>query len=282
MKQRELLGFIGAVRKRVGLSNGKSKVLVEVGPGSTAVGASELFTELRSDVPNQFVVEQSGCDGACFAGPKIFSSQTDITSIRDWVSEKFTCNWASDVSDKYISAQHRIAMKDIGNMSAVGLDDYLDSGGFVGLATALSLLPEDVINIVEKSGLRGRGGAYFPVHLKWRSALSVESEKRVMVINAEEGEPGIFKDRHLMEGAPYRLIEGALISAFATGIQDIFLYVNAEADLSYERMVHAVDTALKEGFLRSFIVIFFVIFKHIFHSSFCYICIYVKPLRFWE
>ena len=249
MKQRELLGFIEAARKRVGLSSGKSKLLVQVGHCSTAVGASKLFTKLRSDVPNQFVVEQSGCDGACFAGPKIFSSQTDIKGIRDWVSEKFTCNWASDVSDKYISAQHRIAMKDIGKMSAVGLDDYLDSGGFVGLATALSLLPEDVINIVEKSGLRGRGGAYFPVHLKWRSALSVESEKRVMVINAEEGEPGIFKDRHLMEGAPYRLIEGALISAFATGIQDIFLYVNAEADLSYERMAHAVDTALKEGFL---------------------------------
>ena len=149
MKQRELLGFIEAARKRVGLSNGKSKLLVQVGHFSTAVGASELFTELRSYVPNQFVVEQSGCDGACSAGPKIFSSQTDIKDIRDWVSEKFSCNWVSDVSEEYVSEQHRIAMKDIGIMSAEGLDDYLDNGGFVGLATALSLLSADVINIVE-------------------------------------------------------------------------------------------------------------------------------------
>ena len=249
MHRRELLGFISNARKRVGLQGGRSKLLVQVGHCSMAVGALEVLNDLRREVSDEIVVEESGCDGACFAGPKVFTSDNVFKASRESLSEDLSFNWASGVSQKYISDQHRIAMKDIGNMSAVGLDDYLDKGGFIGLATALSLLSDDVLHIVEKSGLRGRGGAYFPVHLKWRSALSVESANRVMVVNAEEGEPGIFKDRHLMEGAPYRLIEGALISAFATGIKNIFLYVNAEAELAYQRMKEAVDVSVREGFL---------------------------------
>ena len=98
------------------------------------------------------------------------------------------------------------------------IEDYILHGGYEGLARALAMTPEAVIEEVKDSGLRGRGGAYFPAGAEWESARAVDSSTRYLVVNAEEGEPGVFKDRHLMEGVPHRIIEGAIIAAYATGI----------------------------------------------------------------
>ena len=109
--------------------------------------------------------------------------------------------------------------------------DYVAVGGYASLADALSRTPEEVIEQVLDSGLQGRGGAYFPPARKWQGARSFP-EPRFLVVNAEEGEPGLFKDRHIMEGLPHRLLEGALIAAYATGASRCFIYINAEAHLS--------------------------------------------------
>ena len=106
-----------------------------------------------------------------------------------------------------------------------------------------------VIEEVLASGLRGRGGAYFPAGLKWRGARSVGNTPRYLVVNCEEGEPGIFKDRHIMEGMPHRLIEGAIIAAYAAGVHEAHIYINAEANLSAERMGSAVEQAYAHGLL---------------------------------
>ena len=121
--------------------------------------------------------------------------------------------------------------------------------GYSGLAHALELSPEAVIDEVKESGLRGRGGAYFPAALKWEGARRVDRSPKYLVVNSEEGEPGIFKDRLLMEAVPYRILEGMTIAAYATGAEQAYLYINAEAELSAQRMQHALDQARGAGLL---------------------------------
>ena len=131
----------------------------------------------------------------------------------------------------------------------MNIHDYILDGGYSGLARALSITQEEVIEDVLASGLRGRGGAYFPAALKWRGARAVRNTPRYLVVNCEEGEPGIFKDRHLMEGVPHRLIEGAVIAAYASDVRHAYIYINAEANLSAERMQIAVEQAYENGLL---------------------------------
>jgi NADP-reducing hydrogenase subunit HndC len=109
--------------------------------------------------------------------------------------------------------------------------------------------PEEVVEQVKASGLRGRGGAYFPAAIKWEGARGVDNSPRYLVINGEEGEPGIFKDRHLMEGVPHRIVEGAIIAAYASGVEEAYIYINAEANLSAERVQRAVEQAYANGLL---------------------------------
>jgi NADH:ubiquinone oxidoreductase subunit F (NADH-binding) len=115
------------------------------------------------------------------------------------------------------------------------------------LVDALESEPTLVIEKVLDAGLRGRGGAYFPAGLKWKAVSDLDEAKRYLVVNCEEGEPGVFKDRHLMEGLPYRVIEGAMIAAYSSRAHEIFIYVNAEAHLSSSRIESAVKQCYDAG-----------------------------------
>ncbi|HHZ62719.1 MAG TPA: NADH-quinone oxidoreductase subunit F, partial [Dehalococcoidia bacterium] len=121
--------------------------------------------------------------------------------------------------------------------------------GYSGLAASLQRAPEQVIEEVKASGLRGRGGAYFPAALKWEAARNVRNTPKYLVVNCEEGEPGIFKDRHLMEGVPHRILEGAIIASYAAGVTEAIIYINAEAELSAERMESAILAARALGLI---------------------------------
>jgi len=126
--------------------------------------------------------------------------------------------------------------------------DAIRRGGYAALADALSSRdPLTVIETVKAAGLRGRGGAYFAAAVKWEAIRSARGAPAYLIVNAEEGEPGIFKDRHLMEGDPHRLLEGALLAAFASGASRIILYIHGEAHLSAQRMAHAVEDARQWG-----------------------------------
>ncbi|MDE2844292.1 MAG: SLBB domain-containing protein, partial [Chloroflexota bacterium] len=129
-----------------------------------------------------------------------------------------------------------------GQLDPADVGEYVGVGGYASLADALSHTPQEVIDQVLESGLQGRGGAYFPPARKWQGARAFP-EPRFLVVNAEEGEPGLFKDRHIMEGLPHRLIEGALIASYATGASRCFIYINAEAHLSAERVEAALEQA---------------------------------------
>ena len=165
-------------------------------------------------------IEVAGCSGACFSGPRVTGLDSSDIFSND---------------QDFFKSQTRYVLQGIGEIAWDDIRQYISIGGFEGLAKALSVTSEEVIDIVSDSGLRGRGGAYFPVALKWKSASSQRSAP-VVLVNAEEGEPGLFKDRHLMEGMPFRVIEGALIAAYASKSEEILIYVNAEAELAYSRL----------------------------------------------
>ncbi|MXY80080.1 MAG: NADH-quinone oxidoreductase subunit F, partial [Chloroflexi bacterium] len=150
---------------------------------------------------------------------------------------------------EFFGGQTRRLLARAGQIDPASLDEARAAGAYVGLDAAAGMAPEEIIGVVEASGLRGRGGAYFPVHLKWRAARDAAARHgaAILVINAEEGEPGVFKDRGLMEADPHLLVEGICIAARAIGAQAAYLYINGQADLSSARMEVALDQAEELG-----------------------------------
>ena len=241
---------------------GKTRVVVQVGHCSQAVGAAEVAAAAAETLPPDAYLVTAGCDGACFAAPKMSLTLPDGRAEEYWnisadtVRKGFVIQSRADAPQpplpnaaEFIEKQRRLTLAGCGTMDATHIGDYILNGGYTGLARALSMTPEEVIEDVQASGLRGRGGAYFPAALKWQITHGVKNMPRYLVVNCEEGEPGIFKDRHLMEGVPHRLIEGAVIAAYASGVQEAYIYINAEANLSAERMQLAVEQAYDNGLL---------------------------------
>ena len=269
--------MVTAARQRMAGSGNPARVMVQWGHCSQAVGADGLYRRLteafsrRRDV----AVIATGCDGACFAATQVvverangtthffdrIGANDDLSAIVASVDEDGPEDRArpSPELEAFFTPQHIALMEGVGSINPGSLDEYLTRGGYEGLATALSLgqksgTPDAVIQLVLEAGLLGRGGAYFPAARKWQAArragLSTgHAAHRHLVVNAEEGEPGLFKDRHLMEGNPHRIIEGALIAAYAAGADSVVIYVNAEADLSAARLSSAVAEAQAAGLL---------------------------------
>ena len=234
---------------------GKTRVVVQVGHCSQSVGASEVAEATRKALADDAYLVVAGCDGACFAAPQIVMSSASgqrrlfTRASADALPSLSQDAPAGTAHEEFHKGQRRIALDGCGELDAADIDDYLVNGGYAGLARALETSPEEVIQEVKASGLRGRGGAYFPAAVKWQGARSVQKEPRYLVVNSEEGEPGIFKDRHLMEGVPHRILEGAVIAAYASGASQAYIYVNAEANLSSERMGRAIEQAYEHGLL---------------------------------
>ena len=248
----------GAHARSDALHGGKSRVTVQVGHCSTSVGADAVAESLLESIPGKAYVVVAGCDGACFAAPRVLvtdpsGATTGFDQVNIGDAEAIARDLRSAPADRWTSDedffrnQHRISLDACGELASTDLDEYLLHGGYRGLARALAMTPEKVIEEVEASGLRGRGGAYFPAGLKWGGARSVDSSPRYLVVNSEEGEPGVFKDRHLMEGVPHRIIEGTVIAAYASGVGEAFFYINAEAGLSAERVQGALREAHENG-----------------------------------
>lgn len=252
-----------ALDRRVGLSD-VTRVVVQWGHCSQAVGAGEVHRRLTQlfQGNDDVIVVAAGCDGACFAATQVVvelpdgtarffdrvAADADLSEIAAAaVGGALERAHPSEELEAFFSAQHIALMEGIGSVDPVSLDEYLDSSGYLGLADALSMGPDAVIRLALDAGLLGRGGAYFPAARKWQAARRVDAARRHLVVNAEEGEPGVFKDRHLMEGNPHRIIEGSLIAAYAAGAGNVVIYINAEADLSADRMAAALAAAEAAG-----------------------------------
>ena len=250
----------GALQRKLSSGGSRTRVMVQVGQCSQSVGADDIARQLGESlelIKDAYLVI-TGCDGACFAAPQVMVQESDGRT--SYYNRTSTSDVAAIVSalgngeshlpsrelEDFFSPQHLQVMSWCGQLDPADVYDYVCVGGYASLADALSGSPAEVIDQVLESGLQGRGGAYFPPARKWQGARAF-AEPRFLVVNAEEGEPGLFKDRHIMEGLPHRLLEGALIASFATGASRCYIYINAEAHLSAQRMEAALAQASAYG-----------------------------------
>ena len=165
-----------------------------------------------------------------------------------------TTRYPVDVREKqvadFLGRQRNIATEHCGSITPTDIDEYIAYGGFAGLRKAVTeLTPEQIISEIDISGLRGRGGAGFPTSQKWQAVRNQPNRERFIVLNGDEGDPGAFMDRMLMESYPFRILEGMAIAARAVGAAKGYLYIRAEYPLAIQRMTEAMGQCVARGFL---------------------------------
>ncbi len=188
-------------------------------------------------------------------GWKIKNSVSTILDriLTDKASEPVTRH-SIDVRDKpvadFLNKQLHIATDLCGHIDPVDIDEYIQNEGFTALQKCVSRMsPDEIISEIERSGLRGRGGAGFPTYRKWAAVRNNQSDKKYVVCNGDEGDPGAFMDRMLMESYPYRIIEGMTIAAYTVGANEGYFYIRAEYPLAMERISTAIKMCEQRGFL---------------------------------
>ena len=164
-----------------------------------------------------------------------------------------------DVRDRpvadFLGRQKHIATENYGDIDPVDIDEYIANGGFTALQKCVQEMnPEQVISEIKRSGLRGRGGAGYPTALKWSAVRNQQSGKKFIVCNGDEGDPGAFMDRMIMESYPFRIIEGMIIAAYAVGANEGYFYIRAEYPLAIERITQALDNCRKRSFIGDEII----------------------------
>lgn len=172
-----------------------------------------------------------------------------------------------------LPAENRVVLKNVGLIDPANIEDYIAHDGYQALGLALEMSPEDVIATIKQSGLQGRGGAGFPTGLKWTFVRAADSKKKFIICNADESEPGTFKDRVVLEGDPHAIIEAMLIAGHAVGADEGYIYIRGEYQLAINRMETAIQQAKEFGFLGENIFSSDLSFKiHIHAGAGAYIC----------
>ena len=218
-------------------------------------------------------VDYTGCHGFCEQGPLaviepegIFYTHVSVDDVPEIVQSHLRDGhpierlfYRDPVSGKAIpyhkdidfyAKQQRIVLRNCGRLNPERIEDYLDKGGYQSLKKVVfEMTPEQVIDEVKRSGLRGRGGAGFPTARKWEFCRSYPSEVKYLICNADEGDPGAFMDRSTMEGDPHTVIEGMVIAAYAIGATEGYIYIRAEYPLAVKRLRIALKQAEEKGFI---------------------------------
>jgi bidirectional [NiFe] hydrogenase diaphorase subunit len=206
-----------------------------------------------SDLP----VKEVGCLGPCSEGP-LAAKGAQLLSLKSAEGEPLQPSLGAALAksreiradDPFLKLQRRLVLARCGVVDPGCIDDALAHGAYLQLQAVLAANdPDGVIDSVRRSGLRGRGGAGYPTGLKWATVAAMPGDQKVVVCNADEGDPGAFMDRTLMEGDPHTLLEGMAIAAFAVGAQQGFIYVRAEYPLAIERLRTAIAAAEARGWL---------------------------------
>ncbi len=247
-----------AERRRTG-----ARLAVGLGTCGLAVGAAETFEALRAETERRglpFRVVAAGCNGMCWAQPVVEVLRDGRPRLTTGAVTPSTVPRLLNalagaapedeiaVGAEFMAPQRRVLMERCGLADPYDVADALRHGAYVAFARALDdRRPEAVIEEVRAAGLAGRGGAYFQTAVKWAACRAAAGTPKYLVVNGEEGEPGIFKDRHLMEGDPHRLLEAVLLAAFAAGAARAILYVHGEAALSAQRLAVALEQARAWG-----------------------------------
>jgi len=260
--------------------NAKGKTVVSLcsGTGCKAAGSDDVFRVLKSELDKytsssgeQIIMRRTGCHGFCERGPLIIfypheicylgATEEDIPEI---VGETLKGNTVERLlyrtdDDKLVKRefdipfyknQKRILLGNNSRIDSRSIDDYILYGGYRGLAKALKdMAPEEVLKEVKDSGLQGRGGGGFPTGLKWEITWIAEGYPKYMIVNADEGDPGAYMDRSILEGSPHSVLEGLIIAAYAIGASTGYIYVRQEYPLAVENVKAALESARQYGFL---------------------------------
>ena len=244
------------------------KVVVGLGSCGIAAGARKVYDVLDSEVKNNGLdidLEITGCVGMCHLEP-IVDIYDENNNLERYVKvsgddvlglvqkalskEEETSHKISSVDEEALGKQVRIAIENCGIINPERLEEYIERGGYEALKKCLTeMTQEQVIEEMKESGLRGRGGAGFPTWFKWNAAYREKSTPKFMVCNADEGDPGAFMDRSILEGDPHRLLEGMAIGAYAMGAEEGIIYVRAEYPLAIKRLDIAIKQAREAGYL---------------------------------
>jgi len=251
------------------------KIVIGQGSCGIAAGAAKVYDAIENAIKDgKFDAELSitGCIGMCYLEPiaDVFTEENGEVVKRTYVQlngkdaeEVFTLIAQGDFENekvkKYeiseedknnLKSQTRVALRNCGNIDPESIDAYIATGGYEALKKVVSgMTQEDVIDVIKVSGLAGRGGAGFPTWFKWNAAKSSPGEEKYLICNADEGDPGAFMDRAVIEGDPHTLIEGMLIGAYAIGAKEAIVYVRAEYPLAIIRLKNAIKQANERGYL---------------------------------
>ncbi|AKL96717.1 NAD(P)-dependent iron-only hydrogenase diaphorase component flavoprotein [Clostridium aceticum] len=256
----------------------RSHVLVCAGTGCTSSDSLKIMEKLEDQLQEyglekEVKVIKTGCFGLCEAGPivivypeRAFYSQVKLRDIERITEEHLlkgrvvkellykesiegdTIKSIDEIS--FYKKQKRIVLKNCGLINPELIEEYIAFDGYQALAKVLTeMTPEEVIDVVKKSELRGRGGGGFPTGLKWELTAKEEAEEKYVVCNADEGDPGAFMDRSLLEGDPHVIIEAMAIAAYAVGAKEGYVYIRAEYPIAVKRLRIAIDQAKEMGLL---------------------------------
>ena len=250
-------------------SNNMIRIAVGEGSCGIAAGAAKVYSKLESRLTGAENIKLgiTGCIGMCFLEP-IVDVYADGKLLRlvkvgeddaERIADAALAGDFSSVSDleisdddaAFLTKQTRIALRNCGIIDPTDINSYIERDGYKAITSILKegKTPEEVIETIKVSGLAGRGGAGFPTWFKWNAARSSKGEKKYLICNADEGDPGAFMDRAVLESDPHNLLEGMLIGAYAIGADEAVIYVRAEYPLAIVRLEKAIVQAEKAGFV---------------------------------
>lgn len=241
-----------------------------IGSSCASLGSNELEKVLSDHINNdeskkQCKVKGVGCNGLCSSAIMVSNydkskqvetlyekvTQEDILALvnsfdNPTVLEEKLC----DMTSSFFTKQKKIVLENAGIIDPDDIEDYIAHDGYLALFTALEeLSPNDIIEEIKQSGLRGRGGGGYPTGLKWETVLKVEADQKYIVCNGDEGDPGAFMDRAVMEADPHKVIEGMIIAGYACGASKGYIYVRAEYPIAVEKLNRAIKQAKRLGIL---------------------------------
>ena len=260
-------------------NNYRAHVLMCGGTGCTSSGSQKIHDEFEvqlknNGLENEIKLVQTGCFGLCALGPIViiypegtFYSMVKPEDVKEIVEEHLlkgrvvtrlvydetieednTIKSLNEVD--FYKKQHRIVLRNCGVIDPENIDEYIARDGYKALAKALTeMTPQEVIDEIKASGLRGRGGAGFPTGMKWQFTADAPGEVKFVACNADEGDPGAFMDRSVLEGDPHAIIEAMSIAAYAVGAQQGYVYIRAEYPIAVERLKIAIEQAKEYGIL---------------------------------
>lgn len=265
----------------------RSHVLVCGGTGCTSSHSAEIIAEFEKEIAEKGLADEikvirTGCFGLCALGPIVvvypegaFYSQIKVEDVSEIVDEHlikgrivkhllYDDTVAGDTvkslnETQFYKKQKRVALRNCGVIDPENINEYIAMDGYQALAKCLTeYTPDEIIQIVKDSGLRGRGGGGFPTGLKWSFTRKNQADQKYVVCNADEGDPGAFMDRSVLEGDPHCIVEAMAICGYATGATEGYIYVRAEYPIAVKRLQIAIDSARELGLLG----------KNIFDSGF--------------